>query len=178
MATLYQVLALAALVSNAAAVLSAASLPPISSYSYTFTVTTPTTLWHAPAFATSSPASPPCADSMCPALNGKSCVDADGDVYGVLCDTRFSGTVITNSGKKEKAKKGRMIRGQSMDAESELDKRDFTGTFDGCADFCNSYDDLSAPCTGVAYQGGYCMVFDTITGTFAQAGGIAAVRQT
>ncbi|KAK0940405.1 hypothetical protein LTR29_007993 [Friedmanniomyces endolithicus] len=192
MATLYSLLAVATLVSNVAAgitglssittttttmITGAASLAPVSSYSYAFTVTTPTTIWSAPSFATSSPANPACSDTMCPSLNGKDCTDANGDSYGVLCDTRFSGTVITNSGKMKMKEKMR-IRGQNMGEEqAELEKRDYTGTFDGCADFCDSYDDPSAPCTGVAYQGGYCMAYDTITGTFAQVGGIAAVRK-
>ncbi|KAK1810125.1 hypothetical protein LTR12_015521 [Friedmanniomyces endolithicus] len=192
MATLYSLLAVATLVSNVAAgitglssittttttmITGAASLAPVSSYSYAFTVTTPTTIWSAPSFATSSPANPACSDTMCPSLNGKDCTDANGDSYGVLCDTRFSGTVITNSGKMKMKEKMR-IRGQNMGEEqAELEKRDYTGTFDGCADFCDSYDDPSSPCTGVAYQGGYCMAYDTITGTFAQVGGIAAVRK-
>ncbi|KAK3071362.1 hypothetical protein LTR53_008767 [Teratosphaeriaceae sp. CCFEE 6253] len=147
-----------------------ASLPPASSHTYTFTVTTPTTNWHAPTFATPAPV-PPCSDTMCPALDGEYCVDAAGDMYGVLCNTRFSGTVITNSGKL------RLRERDPSDVEEELGKRAYSGTFDNCADFCDSYDDPSAPCTGVAYHNGYCMSYDTITGTFTQAGGIAAVRQ-
>ncbi|KAK0251460.1 hypothetical protein LTR91_016246 [Friedmanniomyces endolithicus] len=194
MATLYSLLALATLMSHATAgitglssisttsttiITGAASLAPVSSYSYAFTVTTPTTVWSAPTFATSAPANPACSDTMCPSLNGKDCTDANGDSYGVLCDTRFSGTVITNSGKARLRMRGQgaVVGAAEEVEEGGLGKRDFTGSFDGCADFCDSYDDPSAPCTGVAFQGGYCMAFDTITGTFAQVGGIAAVRK-
>ncbi|KAK5166159.1 uncharacterized protein LTR77_008420 [Saxophila tyrrhenica] len=69
------------------------------SYSYAYTVTTPTTLWQAPTFATPTPM-PPCSESLCPSQNGQECVDAAGNVYGILCNTYISGIVITNSGRK------------------------------------------------------------------------------
>jgi len=56
---------------------------------------------------------------MCPALNGKRCKDSEGVVYGVLCDTRATGQVITNSGKKEK-------RDEDLGDEG-LEERDFSG---------------------------------------------------
>jgi hypothetical protein len=113
---------------------------------------------------------------MCPALDAKQCLDAAGITYGVLCDTRFSGIVITNSGKKERMVKKMMER--EMEEEMVVEKRDITGTFNNCADFCNAYNDEDAtPCMGVAFDGGYCMAYDTITGTFGMEGEIAALRQ-
>ena len=100
-----------------------ASLAP-KSYSFTFTVTEPTTVWQAPAFATSSPL-PACTDTMCPALNSATCVDGAGVVYGVLCDTQFSGVVITNSGKKFLLEWAG--RREVVDEDDELEKRDYTG---------------------------------------------------
>ncbi|KAI7470110.1 hypothetical protein KC357_g6228 [Hortaea werneckii] len=76
--------------------------PAPTSYSYTYTVTTPTTQWSPPAFSTPAPA-PACAGTiaaMCPDLNGQTCVDVQTQSYGILCNTRFSGIVITTSGKK------------------------------------------------------------------------------
>lgn len=97
---------------------------------------------------------------MCPAANGYSCIDSDDVVYGVLCNTRFSGEVITNSGK-------RMLMDKS--------KRDYSGTFDNCVGFCDTYS--KGQCLGVNYQGGYCMSYASITGTFNAVGEIAAIRQ-
>lgn len=69
------------------------------SYSYPYTVTTPTTYWRAPTFATPMPL-PRCSESVCPALNGQECQDVAGNKYGILCNTLLSGIVITNSGRK------------------------------------------------------------------------------
>ena len=55
-------------------------------------------MWQAPTFATPTPL-PPCTDSICPAHDKQRCVDAEGVVYGVLCNSLLSGIVITNSGK-------------------------------------------------------------------------------
>lgn len=74
-----------------------ASLSSIS-YSYTYTVTTPTTIWQAPTFPTASPL-PACASSSCPSQDKTTCLDADGVEYGLLCNTLFSGDVITSAGK-------------------------------------------------------------------------------
>ncbi|KAK3626082.1 hypothetical protein LTR22_023298 [Elasticomyces elasticus] len=119
---------------STATITGAASLAPVSSYSYNFTVTISTTVWKATAFVISSPV-PSCSDSMCPSLNGKYCTDASGDYDGVLCDTRFSGTVITNSGKKMimACHRGRMEEGETV----EIDKRAYAGTLDNRAYFCD-----------------------------------------
>ncbi|KAK1086414.1 hypothetical protein LTR33_001578 [Friedmanniomyces endolithicus] len=182
MATLALLIGLATLASSAATIAAATSVstntitatPSLSavSYSYTFTVTTSTTVWSAPSFATDSPI-PACSDTMCPALNGKYCVDAGGDKYGILCNIQFSGMVITNSGKKLLMER---IPGEADGPMSDIAKRTYAGSFDNCAEFCDEYDDPSAPCMDVAYHDGYCKSYGTITGTFSLAGGIAAVR--
>ena len=105
--------------------------------------------------------------------------------YGVLCDTRFSGIVIVTSGKhKERAE---IEERDELDArepgvaieqgipEAALEKRLFTGTLDNCAGQCDMY--ANRFCVGFAYENnGYCMTYDVITGTFPEAGGIAAIR--
>lgn len=58
-----------------------------------------------------------------------------------------------------------------------VEKRDYTATFEGCSGFCDDYEDPAAFCTGVAYNRGYCMAYDTITGTFHAAGQVAALKQ-
>jgi len=110
-----------------------AALASPTSYSFAFTVTQPTTAWQAPTFATPAPL-PPCTDKMCPNLDGKSCIDSLGHVYGVLCDTRFSGVVLTNSGKKlmmEKERRDDEASGLGsemvLNEGGVLEKRDFTG---------------------------------------------------
>lgn len=68
----------------------------------------------------------------------------------------------------------------SVEGEGEVhgvDKREYTQTFDGCAGFCDNYNDPAAFCTGLAYYGGYCMAYDAITGTFHTPDAIAAIRQ-
>ncbi|KAK5109456.1 hypothetical protein LTR62_007016 [Meristemomyces frigidus] len=150
-----------------------------TSYSYTFTVTTPTSYWSAPTFSTAKPV-PTCSSNMCsasPGLNGQTCLDASGVEYGIICNTQFYGTVITNSGKV------RLLRGREDLWEEEAmggagRKRDYAGFFEDCADFCDNYDPSQpSNCVGAAYERGYCMAFDTITGTYQKAGGIAAIRQ-
>lgn len=47
------------------------------------------------------------------------------------------------------------------------------GSFELCAGFCDTYTD----CKGIHYSGGFCMAYDTITGSFVDPNGIAAVRQ-
>ena len=64
---------------------------------------------------------------MCPAVNGATCIDSTNIVYGVLCDTQFSGVVITNSGKKFMLEKER--RREVVDGEEGVEKRDDTGEF-------------------------------------------------
>jgi hypothetical protein len=103
-------------------------------------------------------------------------VDSEGVVYGVLCSTLFSGIVITNSG-KFLAKNKRSCKYRIM-AEWELAEQcalSDTGTLEGCTAFCNTYNNTI--CTGVTYQGGDCLAYDVITGTFPNpAGGFAALR--
>jgi hypothetical protein len=113
---------------------------------------------------------------MCPANDGKTCIDADGIRYGVLCGYRFSGNVITNFGRKKFLLDRDNGGGKNM-RRRMLEERDYVGTFEYCSEFCDVYSDLSAYCMGVGYHGGYCMAYDNITGTFPQVGGIAAVRQ-
>ncbi|KAK5723256.1 hypothetical protein LTR15_004953 [Elasticomyces elasticus] len=169
---LYPFLALASLVSSASALTAlpissststetmtaVATLAPVSSYAFTFTYTTPTTHWSAPAFATNTP------------------TPSGGTEYGVLCNARLSGTVITVSGKKLLMERHRG-RTEEAKAVAELDKRVFTATFDNCGDYCDNYDDPNAPCIGISYHDGQCLAYAEITGSFAQTGNIAAVRK-
>ncbi|KAK3076055.1 hypothetical protein LTR53_000100 [Teratosphaeriaceae sp. CCFEE 6253] len=97
------------------------------------------------------------------ALNGKYCVDAGGDKYGILCNIQFSGMVITNSGKKTLMER---IPGEADGPMSDIAKRTYAGSFDNCVEFCDEYEDPSAPCMDVAYHDGYCKSYGTITGTF------------
>lgn len=78
---------------------------------------------------------------MCPSQNGGNCVDSQGVSYGILCDTRFSGIVITTSGKKfllEREEDMKQLEVEEMYGAKE--KRDYAGTFDNCAGFCDTYD--------------------------------------
>lgn len=127
------------------------------SVSYTYTVTTPTTIWTAPTFPTASPL-PPCVNAVCPSNHQGRCVDSEGIEYGVLCNTLFSGIVITNAGK---------FMG--------MEKRSYTGTFEGCTAFCDVYN--KTLCVGVTFEDGDCLAYDVVTGTFPnRAGGFAALR--
>ena len=136
------------------------------SYSFTYTVTSPTTSWRAPTFATPLPL-PRCSDTMCPQLNNRQCVDSLGDTYGVLCDTRLSGLVITTAGKK--------MAVRNEEDVAELEKRALTANFDGCGAYCGNYD--RDVCKGMSYERGVCMSYNQITGSFSAPGAIAAVRQ-
>ncbi|KAK5125495.1 hypothetical protein LTR85_000606 [Meristemomyces frigidus] len=108
-------------------------------------------------------------------MSGQSCTDSEGVTYGIICDTRFSGIVITNSGKKFLLERDEDLKYIEAEMHAEKEKRDFTGTFDNCAGFCDTYDVNS--CGGVAFEGGYCMAYDTVTGTFSSVSGLAALRQ-
>jgi len=82
------------------------------------------------------------------------------------------GIAIDSSGK-------RLLLGREDgpdETETVIDQRDYAGSFASCVDFCDNYG-VPSYCTGVAYDRGYCMSYDTITGTYQHAGGIAAVRQ-
>lgn len=106
---------------------------------------------------------------MCPGINGKSCKDSNGDVYGILCDTHFSGIVITASGKKERDASSVEDWGVAA-----VEERDYAGTFDNCASFC----DYSNGCTGVDFNArGFCRAYSgSIDGSYASPGQIAAIR--
>ena len=150
-----------------------------TSYSFAYTVTTPTTIWTAPSFTAAVPM-PKCSDTMCPAINGGKCVDADGMIYGIICDTFFSGLQIVDSGKMmlmERTRRG--VPGVAAAADVKLGKREYAGDINICSDFCNWYNDIdnTSPCAGFSYAGGYCMAYDTVTGTFNDTGHIAALRQ-
>lgn len=135
--------------------------PP--SFSGTFTYTVPTTSWSPPSFPTPAPGSiPSCSDDLCPSQNGQVCQDSLEATYGVLCDTRFSGTIIVSSGKhKEKAKKQR---------------RHYAGTLDNCSGFCDMFS--AANCVGLDYgQDGFCLSYAEIFGTLESPGEVALVRQ-
>ncbi|KAI6914649.1 hypothetical protein KC318_g1864 [Hortaea werneckii] len=157
--------------------------PAPTSYSYTYTVTTPTTQWNPPTFATPAPI-PTCAGTiaaMCPALNGQTCLDPQRQSYGVLCNTRFSGIVITTSGKKylmEREEDLERIKLEDMymgTAEGTVvEKRDFQGNFTNCAGFCDGYP--ADVCVGVYYEGGWCMAYSSVSGTFSSPYGMAALR--
>lgn len=138
-----------------------------NSYSGSYTYTTATTLWTAPTFATPRPI-PPCTDAICPAYGGATCVDAEGILYGIVCNTRLGGIIIVDSGKlKEREAK------PEPRAEVGLRQRSYTGTFEGCTGFCNTYN--RTYCVGVSYERGTCQAFDLITGNFPGPG-FAAMR--
>ncbi|CAK3834566.1 Hypothetical predicted protein [Lecanosticta acicola] len=148
------------------------SLPPASDSNFVYS--TPTTRWSAPSFPTASPL-PVCSEDMCPALNGQRCQDSSGATYGVLCDQRFSGTIITSSGKHKMEK---MMVPQEEEGEGEdavLAKRNYAGTLAICLDFCEQY--TAQRCVGVDYTGGYCKAYSNILGTLSAGGQIAMVRQ-
>lgn len=70
----------------------------------------------------------------------------------------LSGVIITSSGKFLK------------------DKRSYSGNLRRCLEYCDSYS--KAECAGVAFEGGDCLAYDSITGAFPNpAGGAAALRQ-
>lgn len=136
---------------------------------------------------------------MCPSLNNKSCIDSIGGVYGIICDVRWSGIVITASGKQKRVDKASVAQEErealaaaaalveraemnvgERDAEAvaELAARTYTGTFDGCTSYCDMFDKNT--CVGVSYNNGFagnCWSMDQISGSFSAPGQIAAIRQ-
>jgi len=110
-------------------------------------------MWTAPTFQTPSPL-PPCNDDICPQYDGETCTDAEGVIYGVLCRTRLSGIIIVDSGKY-------------------LKERSYTGNFEGCTGFCDTYN--KTYCVGVSFEAGSCQAMDAITGNFPGPG-MAALR--
>lgn len=106
--------------------------------------------------------------------------------YGVLCQTFFSGGVITTSGRRRKDRRAEVRRAEDRrpevevvvkdDDDAPLVKRSFTGSFAGCMAFCDAYD--ARLCKGVSFREGYCIAYDGISGTFQdRMGGFAAVRR-
>jgi hypothetical protein len=176
------------------------ALPPVS-YTYDFTVTTATTDYVSPTFQTTAPV-PACSDDMCLALNGKVCTDEMGIAYGVLCDTHLIGIIITTSGKRKRdgqdldeddSDSERDLREAALAASSlgerdadpeaegsledrEIDARTFTGSFNGCADYC----DMVSGCLGMSFNAGFrgnCQSMASTEGAFPAKGEIAAIRQ-
>ena len=167
------------------------ALPPVS-YTYDFTVTTATADYISPTFQTPAPV-PVCSDGMCPALDGKVCTDEMGTPYGVMCDTHLVGIIITTSGKRKRYGKDVVEDGDDSAASSlgerdanpeaegsledrELDARTFTGSFNGCADYC----DMVSGCLGMSFNAGFrgnCQSMASIEGAFPAKGEIAAFRQ-
>lgn len=172
------------------------ALPPVS-YTYDFTVTTATTDYVRPTFQTPVPV-PVCSDDMCPGLHGKVCADEMGARYGVLCDTHLIGIIITTSGKRDvkdnddqddseaysfAAKSlgerdpvpGAERGGLGSLQDREIDARTFTGSFNGCADYC----DMVSGCLGMSFNAGFrgnCQTLALIEGAFPAEGEVAAVR--
>ena len=92
------------------------------------------------------------------------CVDPEGILYGVICNSRLGGIVIVDSGK---------LKEREAEPEGALRERSYTGTFEGCTGFCNTYN--KTYCVGVSYEAGSCMAFDHVSGDF-RGPGFAAVR--
>lgn len=120
-------------------------------------------------------------------------MDDMGNSYGVLCDTRFSGNIITTSGKRKREDETRDLHEAALAASSlgereaemqeallegrELDARTYTRTFNGCADYCDMFEVDS--CVGVSFNAGFegnCQALSSIEGSFDAPGEIAAVR--
>jgi len=138
---------------------------------------------------------------MCPDLDGQVCTDEVGTPYGVLCDTHLIGIIITTSGKRkrntqdmdeEDTNNERDLREAVLAAnslserdaspegegslEGEIDARTFTGSFNGCADYC----DMVNGCLGMSFNAGFrgnCQTLALIEGAFPAEGEIAAIRQ-
>jgi hypothetical protein len=178
------------------------ALPPVS-YTYDFTVTTATTDYVSPTFQTTAPV-PVCSDNMCPALDGKVCIDEMGTAYGVMCDTHLIGIIITTSGKRKRDGKDVVEDESDSDSERDLreaalaasslgerdanpeadgtledrgiDARTFTGSFNGCADYCN----MVSGCLGMSFNAGFrgnCQSMASVEGAFPVKGEIAGIRQ-
>lgn len=126
---------------------------------------------------------------MCPSLNGQECQDVAGSLWGIICDARLSGLVITTSGKHKEARRVDSEssfneaaleleeRAEAATEGREVEKRTYTGSFAGCADYCDMTSTVL--CVGVSYNSGYngnCMAYDVIDGQFAAPGNIAAIR--
>ncbi|EMC96977.1 hypothetical protein BAUCODRAFT_434806 [Baudoinia panamericana UAMH 10762] len=144
-------------------------------YSYAYTVTTPTTMWTPPAFTQTIPV-PHCSNTLCNITDHQHCIDNDSVRYGILCNIRFSGTEITNSGRRLVRERERRqdVDESNLMEDSSLEEREYTGSFNACSDFCNDY---GTACQGLMFRNGYCTVFDSITGTFSEGGSVAALRQ-
>jgi hypothetical protein len=139
---------------------------------------------------------------MCPTLDGKVCTDEMGTPYGVLCDTHLIGIIITTSGKRKRDEQDvfagdddseRDLREAALVANSlgerdaspeadgsledrEIDARTFTGSFNGCADYC----DMVSGCLGMSFNAGFsgnCQAMASIQGAFPAEGEIAGIRQ-
>ena len=130
---------------------------------------------------------------MCPDVDHKTCIDAMGTSYGILCDTRFIGNIITTSGKRKRDEEARDLEEAALaasslgerDAEAEADMsledreinaRTFTRTFAGCTDACDMLDS----CVGMRFNAGFagnCQSLSSISGSFPAVGEVAAVRQ-
>jgi hypothetical protein len=136
---------------------------------------------------------------MCPGLNGKVCTGEMGIAYGVLCDTHLIGIIITTSGKRKRdgqdvvedesdsgserdlreaalAASSLGERDADPEADGEIDARTFTGSFNGCADYC----DMVSGCLGMSFNAGFrgnCQSMASIEGAFPAKGEIAAIRQ-
>jgi hypothetical protein len=108
-----------------------------------------------------------------------------GTSYGVLCDTRFIGNIITTSGKhkrtddEERDLEEAALAASSLgerEAEAEADVSTFTRTFDGCADACDMVDG----CVGMSFNAGFagnCQSMSVIEGSFPAVGEVAAIKQ-
>lgn len=123
---------------------------------------------------------------MCPDVDYKTCKDSMGISYGVLCDTRFIGNIITTSGKRKRVDQERDLEEAALaanslgereaEAEAEINARTFTRTFDGCADAC----DMVNGCVGMSFNAGFegnCQSLSSIEGSFPAVGEVAAVKQ-
>jgi hypothetical protein len=123
---------------------------------------------------------------MCPEVDHKTCKDSMGTSYGVLCDTRFIGNIITTSGKHKRVDQERDLEEAALaanslgqreaEAEAEIDARTFTGTLEGCADACDMVDG----CVGMSFNAGFagnCQSLSSIEGSFPAVGEVAAIKQ-
>ena len=120
----------------------------------------------------------------------------------MLCDIHLIGIVITTSGKhkrdgqdavEDESDSERDLREAALVASSlgerdaipeaevsledrEIDARTFTGSFNGCADYC----DMVSGCLGMSFNAGFrgnCQSMASIEGMFRARGEIAAIRQ-
>ncbi|KAF2773546.1 hypothetical protein EJ03DRAFT_370964 [Teratosphaeria nubilosa] len=130
---------------------------PSDASPYDHTVpTTPTTAWRAPSFTSAASPIPVCAEGLCPGGDGGVCVDGLGVSYGLLCGVRLGGVEIVSE-------------------DLRRWRRDYTGTLENCAEACGVFG--GGDCQGFYFEGGFCEIFDTITGTLGLEGAVGAVRQ-